>query len=802
MKNKGVIDINIEDSLKESYLDYAMSVIVGRALPDVRDGLKPVHRRVLYAMYEMGVLHNKPYKKSARIVGDVIGKYHPHGDAAVYDTLVRMAQDFSLRYPLVDGQGNFGSVDGDAAAAMRYTEVRMTKIAEEMLADIDKNTVDFTPNYDGSLNEPIVLPTKIPNLLINGTSGIAVGMATNIPPHNLSEVIDALIYMIDEPAYEDDDLLGFIKGPDFPTFGIIYGKDEIVKAYKTGRGVIKVRARVKKEISTTGKEYLVITEIPYQVNKASLIEKIATLVRDKKINGITDLRDESDRDGIRVVIEIKKGENPDILINHLYKYTQMEIAFGINLVAIVDNRPKTLTLREILEHFLNHRKVVIIRRTKYLLKKAEDRLHILEGLIIAVQNIDEVVALIKSSKDTATAREKLIEKFNLSDKQAQAILDMKLQRLTGLEIEKLNNEYKETLKNIEFYKSILESNKVLMGIIKEELLEIKKKYGDQRRTDIVSSTEEINIEDLIPDDEVVVTLSFQGFIKRTPLTNYRLQKRGGKGKAGAGRVKEDFIKDILVTTNHSTLMFFTNKGRIHYLKVYNLPELARDAKGKYIANLINLDKDENVAAIISTKNFDKESYIFMCTKRGIVKKTSLDAFSSGRSGIIALKLRENDEIVAAALTSKDDYIFISTRRGKCIQFNSNDVRNMGRIATGVRGIELIGDDTVVSMEVIKGDPLILTVTSKGYGKCSLVTDYRVQSRGGKGIKLSNVTEKTGLIVGAKQVKIEDDVMLISKSSKIIRLSVSDIPILGRTTQGVKLMGLDDEIISFDVIKEG
>ncbi|KAA0258850.1 DNA gyrase subunit A [Deferribacter autotrophicus] len=802
MKEKGIIDINIEDSLKDSYLDYAMSVIVGRALPDVRDGLKPVHRRVLYAMHEMGVLHNKPYKKSARIVGDVIGKYHPHGDAAVYDTLVRMAQDFSLRYPLVDGQGNFGSVDGDAAAAMRYTEVRMTKIAEEMLADIDKDTVDFAPNYDGSLNEPVVLPTRIPNLLINGTSGIAVGMATNIPPHNLSEVVDALVYMIDEPNYTDDDLLGFIKGPDFPTYGIIYGKDEIIKAYKTGRGVIKVRARVKKEITTTGKEYLVITEIPYQVNKANLIEKIATLVRDKKISGITDLRDESDRDGIRVVIELRKGENPDILINHLYKYTQMEIAFGINLVAIVDKRPKTLTLREMLEQFLNHRKIVVIRRTKYLLKKAEDRLHILEGLIIAVQNIDEVVALIKSSKDTATAKEKLIHRFNLSEKQAQAILDMKLQRLTGLEIEKLNNEYKETLKNIEFYKSILESNKVLMGIIKEELLEIKKNYGDKRRTEIVSSTEEINIEDLIPDDEVVVTLSYQGFIKRTPLTNFRSQKRGGKGKTGAGKVKEDFIKDIIVTTNHSTLMFFTNKGRIHYLKVYDLPELARDAKGKYIANIINLENDEKVAAIISTKNFDKENYIFMCTKKGVVKKTSLDAFSSGRSGIIALKLRENDEIVAAALTSKDDFIFISTRKGKCIQFSSNEVRNMGRVATGVKGVELVRDDEVVSMEVIKGDPLILTVTSKGYGKCSLVTDYRVQSRGGKGIKLSKVTEKTGLIVGAKQVKMEDDVMLISKSSKIIRLSVSDIPILGRDTQGVKLMGLDDEIISFDVIKEG
>lgn len=801
MKEKGIIEVNIEDSLKDSYLDYAMSVIIGRALPDVRDGLKPVHRRVLYAMYEMGVLHNKPYKKSARIVGDVIGKYHPHGDSAVYDTLVRMAQDFSMRYPLVDGQGNFGSIDGDSAAAMRYTEVRMTKIAEEMLADIDKDTVDFSPNYDGSLKEPVVLPTRIPNMLINGTSGIAVGMATNIPPHNLTEVIDALVYIIDNPSYTDEEILNFIKGPDFPTYGIIYGKDEILKAYKTGKGVIKVRANVKKEITTTGKELLVVTELPYQVNKANLIEKIANLARDKKINGIVDLRDESDRDGIRIVIELKRGENADIIINQLYKFTQMEVAYGINLVGIVNNKPKTLTLRDLLEQFLEHRKVVVIRRTKFLLKKAEDRLHILEGLIKAVENIDEVVALIKSSQNVAEAKEKLMDRFELSDKQAQAILDMRLHRLTGLEIEKLRNEYKETLKNIEFYKSILNNKSVLMGIIKEELIDIKNKYGDERRTQIVNSSEEINIEDLIPDDEVVVTLSYQGFIKRTPLSNFKSQKRGGKGKTGAGNVKEDFIKDILVTTNHSTLMFFTNKGRIHYLKVYELPELARDAKGKYIANLISLDKDEKVAAMISTKEFDRDRYIFMCTKEGIVKKTSLDAFSSGRSGIIAIKLRDGDEIVDASLISKNDSIFISTRKGKCIQFNSSEVRNMGRNATGVKGITLAKDDKVVSMEAVKGDPLILTVTTKGFGKSSLITDYRIQSRGGKGIKLSKVTERTGEIVGARQVKLEDDVMLISKSSKVIRLSVSDIPILGRDTQGVKLMGLDDEIISFDVIRE-
>ncbi|MGA1862533.1 DNA gyrase subunit A [Deferribacter thermophilus] len=801
MKEKGVIEVNIEESLKESYLDYAMSVIIGRALPDVRDGLKPVHRRVLYAMYEMGVLHNKPYKKSARIVGDVIGKYHPHGDSAVYDTLVRMAQDFSMRYPLVDGQGNFGSVDGDSPAAMRYTEVRMTKIAEEMLADIDKDTVDFNPNYDGSLKEPAVLPTRIPNMLINGTSGIAVGMATNIPPHNLTEVINALVYMIDNKDYRDDDILKFVKGPDFPTYGIIYGKDEILKAYKTGKGVIKVRARVKKEVTTTGKELLVITEIPYQVNKANLIEKIANLAREKKITGIVDLRDESDRDGIRVVIEVKRGENSDVIINQLYKNTQMEIAYGINLVGIVNNKPKTLTLRDLLEQFLDHRKVVVIRRTKFLLKKAEDRLHILEGLIKAVENIDEVVALIKSSHNANEAKEKLMEKYDLSEAQAQAILDMKLQRLTGLEIEKLKKEYQETLKNIEFYKSILNNENVLMGIIKDELIEIRDKYGDERRTEIVSNAEEINIEDLIPDDEVVVTLSYQGFIKRTPLTNFRSQKRGGKGKAGAISSKDDFIKDLIVTTNHSTLMFFTNKGKIHYLKVYELPELARDAKGKYIANLISLDSDEKVAAMISTKEFDREHFVFMCTKDGVVKKTSLDAFSSGRSGIIAIKLREGDEIVDVSLISKNDLIFISTKKGKCIQFNSSEVRNMGRNATGVRGITLDKDDSVVSMEAVKGDPLILAVTAKGYGKLTLVTEYRVQSRGGKGIKLSKVTEKTGEIVGARQVKIEDDVMLISKSSKVIRLSVSDIPILGRDTQGVRLMGLSDEIVSFDVIRE-
>ncbi|MDK2792661.1 MAG: gyrase subunit [Deferribacteres bacterium] len=801
-KNKGIIDISVEDSIKGSYLDYAMSVIVGRALPDVRDGLKPVHRRVLYAMHEMGVSHNKPFKKSARIVGDVIGKFHPHGDAAVYDTVVRLAQDFSMRYQLIDGQGNFGSVDGDSAAAMRYTEIRMSRIAEEMLADIDKETVDFIPNYDNSLVEPVVLPTKIPNLIINGTSGIAVGMATNIPPHNLSEIIDALVYMIDNPDYSHEDIFRIVKGPDFPTAGIIMGINDIRNAYITGRGSIKVRAKAEIEEFKSGKQQIVVTEIPYLVNKASLIEKIAELVRDKKIVGITDLRDESDRDGIRVVIEIKKGELPDVILNQLFKFTQLETSFGFNMVALVNGKPQTLSLFRILEEFLNHRVVVVTRRTRYLLKKAEERLHILEGLKTAVENIDEVIKIIKASKDTQSAKSNLIERFNFSDVQAQAILEMRLQKLTGLEIDKLIEEYKNTLKNIEYYKTILSNHSVLMGIIREELIEIKDKYGDERKTVIESDAEELFIEDLIPDSETVVTITHNGYIKRTLLSSFTSQRRGGKGKSATMSKGDDFVQSLILSTNHSKLLFFTNKGRIHFLKTYELPESAPGTRGRHIANLLSLEPEEYIASAISVSENTKDKYIFMCTKYGTVKKVDVEQFKSGRSGMIAIKLKEGDEIIGTELTSDDDNIILATKKGKTLQFSSQDVRPMGRNAVGVRGITLSKDDRVVSMEVISGHPFILTVTSNGFGKCSVVTDYRIQNRGGKGLKLAKINEKTGPVVGARQVKMEDDIMLIVKSGKIIRISVSEIPVLSRDTQGVKLMNTgDDEIISIAVVKE-
>ena len=802
MDNKRIIDVSIEDSIKESYLDYAMSVIVGRALPDVRDGLKPVHRRVLFAMSEMGVVHNKPYKKSARIVGDVIGKFHPHGDSAVYDTVVRLAQDFSLRYPLIDGQGNFGSIDGDSAAAMRYTEIRMSKIADEMLSDIDKETVDFVPNYDSSMVEPLVLPAKIPNLIINGTSGIAVGMATNIPPHNLSEVIDALIFMIDKKEYSHEDIFKIIKGPDFPTAGIILGVGDIRSAYLSGRGSIKVRGRATIEETKSGKQQIVVSEIPYQVNKALLIEKIAELVRDKKITGITDLRDESDRDGIRVVIEIKRGEVADVILNQLYKFTQMESSFGFNMVALVNGRPQTLSLLKILEEFLNHRVVVVTRRTKYLLKKAEDRLHILEGLKIAVENIDEVIKIIKSSEDSSSAKRNLIARFSFSEIQAQSILDMRLHKLTGLEIDKLLEEYKETLKNIEYYKGILANKSTLMSIIRDEFVEIKSSYGDERRTEIVYDNEEFAMEDLIPDTETVVTLSRNGYIKRTPLNLFTSQRRGGKGKSAASSKGDDFIEKIILSSNHSKLLFFTGKGKIFFVKTYELPESAPGTRGRHIANLINLESEDYIASAVSVSDSTKDKFVFMCTKFGTVKKVDVDQFKSGRSGMVAIKLKDGDRLIGTELTTDEDSIFMATKKGKTVQFLSKDVRPIGRNATGVRGISISKDDEVVSMEVVSGSPFILTITSKGFGKCSLVTDYRVQNRGGKGVKLSKITDKTGYIVGAKQVKMEDDVMLIVKSGKVIRISVSEIPVISRDTQGVKLMNTgDDEIVSFGVIRE-
>lgn len=802
-KEKGIVDISIENSIKSNYLDYAMSVIVGRALPDVRDGLKPVHRRVLFAMYEMGLTYNKPYKKSARVVGDVIGKFHPHGDTAVYDTLVRLAQNFSMRYPLVDGQGNFGSVDGDSPAAMRYTEVRMAKIADDLLMDIDKDTVDFIPNYDGSIDEPVVLPTRVPNLIINGSSGIAVGMATNIPPHNLSEVIDAIIYMIDNNEATIDDILKFIKGPDFPTAGLLMGVSDLKNAYLTGRGTIKIRARAEIQELKTGKQQIIITEIPYQVNKSAMIEKIAELVRDKVITGISELRDESDRDGIRVVIEIKRGEQADVVLNQLYKFTQMEVSFGFNMVALVEGRPLTLSLMRILDEFIKHRVNVVIRRTTYLLNKAEERLHILEGLKLAVENIDEVIAIIKASSDVKDAKSRLITRFSFSEAQVTAILEMRLQKLTGLEIEKLIEEYKETLKNIEYYKSILHNRDVLMSIIKDELIEIRQKYGDKRRTEIVYDHNDLSIEDLIPDTETIVTITNQGYIKRTPLSFFSSQKRGGKGKSASQSKGEDFIENLLVTTNHSKILFFTNTGKIHFLKVYELPESAPGTRGRHISNLLSLQPGETIASVVTISDTDHDKYLFMCTKYGIVKKTAIDDFKSARNGMIAIKLRENDELVSIVVTTDEDNITIATRKGKTIQFESKDVRDMGRNATGVKGITLDKDDYIVSMEVLTGAPFILTVTTHGFGKCSLVSDYRTQSRGGKGLKLSKVTPKTGPICGAKQVKLEDDVILMSKSGKVIRLSVTQIPVLGRDTQGVKLMNVtdDDEVVSIAVVKE-
>ncbi|WP_303849864.1 DNA gyrase subunit A [Seleniivibrio woodruffii] len=801
---KRIVGITVEESVKNSYLDYAMSVIVGRALPDVRDGLKPVHRRVLYSMSEMGVEYNKPYKKSARIVGDVIGKYHPHGDSAVYDTLVRMAQNFSLRYPLVDGQGNFGSVDGDSAAAMRYTEVRLSKIADELLSDLDKDTVDFTPNYDGSLDEPAVLPTRVPTLLINGTSGIAVGMATNIPPHNITEVITALNFMIDNENYTEEDILGIVKGPDFPTYGLIMGKKDILNAYRTGRGSITIRSRVVIEETKSGKPVIIVREIPYQVNKASMIEKIAELVHDKKITGITDLRDESDKDGIRVVIELRKGENADVVLNRLYKFTQMQTSFGFNMVALVDGKPHTLSLMRILQEFIAHRVTVVTRRTKFLLRKAEDRLHILEGLIKAVENIDEVIKTIKSSKDTPEAKRNLCEKFGFSEIQAQSILEMRLQKLTGLEIEKLQEEYHNTLKDIEYYRSILGNRHVMMSVIKTELEEVKAKYGDERRTEITADVQDFEDEDLIPNTEKVVTMTHQGYIKSTLLSAFTSQKRGGKGKTGAGSKDEDFIERIIVTSNHTRLMFFTNTGKVHYLKVYNLPEALKEAKGRHISNLLTLEADEKIASVLPMPTDIENKFLFFATKEGVAKKTSLEEFSSGRSGIVAIKMREGDEIIAADLTTDEDHVIFTTRDGKNIQFSSKDVRPMGRSATGVRGITLEIRDFVVSMEVLTGDPYILSVTAGGYGKLTDRSEYRVQTRGGKGVKLCRVSSKTGFVCGAKQVRPGDEVMLITKSGKTIRIDVSDISTMGRDTMGVKLMDIeeDNEIISFAVVKEG
>lgn len=787
------IPVHIEDEMKKSYMDYAMSVIIGRALPDVRDGLKPVHRRILYAMNELGNDWDKPYKKSARIVGDVIGKYHPHGDMAVYEAIVRMAQDFSLRYPLIDGQGNFGSIDGDPPAAMRYTEVRMAKLAHELLADIDKETVDFVPNYDESLLEPSVLPSKFPNLFVNGSSGIAVGMATNIPPHNLVETINGLIALIDQPEITIEELMDHIPGPDFPTGGFIYGREGIKSAYETGKGIVQLRARAMIERDRKGeRESIVITELPYQVNKAKLIERIAELVQEKTIEGISHIRDESDREGLRIVIELKKNEVPEIILNQLYKNTQMQTSFGIILLAIHQNQPKLLNLKEILQLFLQHRIEVVTRRSLYDLKRAEARAHILEGLKRAIDQIDAIIATIKASKTPKEAKDRLMSQFAFSEEQAQAILEMRLQRLTNLEQRKVIEEYEETIKLIHRLKTILSSERLILNVIKEELLSIREAYGDERRTEIVEVAPELKIEDLIAEEDMVVTITHTGYIKRNPISLYRSQHRGGKGKIGIDVKEEDFVEDLFIASTHDYLLFFTDQGRIHWKKVHEIPQAGRMSRGKAIVNLLNLGPEEKITTILALKEFTPGKYITFVTKRGIIKKTALEAYSNPRSGgIIALTLEEGDELISTKLTDGQRHLFVATKLGKAIHFPENQIREMGRTARGIRAIRLNKDDEVVGMEVVIPHTSILTVTENGYGKRSLASEYRVQNRGGSGIFTIKRTKKTGEVIGIKTITEEDDVMLVSNKGKIIRLRAADIPIQGRATQGVRLISLEE-----------
>jgi len=790
---KQAVARTVQDEMRQSYLDYAMSVIIGRALPDVRDGLKPVQRRILYAMYELGNEYGKPYKKSARIVGDVIGKYHPHGDTAVYDALVRMVQEFSLRYPLVDGQGNFGSMDGDSAAAMRYTEVRLSKIASELLSDLDKETVETVPNYDGSLTEPRVLPARIPALLVNGSSGIAVGMATSIPPHNMGEVIDALLALIENPDLTAEELMEFVPAPDFPTGGILYGLEGIREAYRTGKGNVQIRARAFIEKTKKGdRESVVVTEIPYQVNKARLLERIAELARDRQIEEIADLRDESDRDGTRVVIELKKDAVAEVVLNNLYKLTQMQVSFGVQLLAIVQNQPRTLTLKQTLEEFLAYRREVVTKRSLYLLRKAEGRAHILEGLKIALSNLDAVIKLIRASKDPKEAKEGLVKKFALSEIQAQAILDMRLQRLTGLEREKILEELKEVQKEIARLKRILAEEKELLRVIAEEFREIREAYADVRRSQIVPEVRELGIEDLIVDEEMVVTVSHSGYIKRNPISLYRTQRRGGRGKVGMGTKEEDFVSMLFVATMHTYIMFFTNTGRVHWLKVHEIPEAGRAAKGKAIVNLLILSSGERISAILPVREFTEGKFVVMATAKGVVKKTDLMEFSRPRSGgIIALGLNDDDSLIATEITRGEDDVFLPTRQGMSIRFREDDVRAMGRTAVGVRGIALEEEDEVVGMEILRPRGTMLTVTEKGFGKRSAVEEYRVQSRGGKGVITLKVTEKTGSVLGVAQVSNEDDVMLVTDGGKIIRMPVAEIRISARNTQGVRLIGMEE-----------
>jgi DNA gyrase subunit A len=787
-------EISIEKEMKRSYLDYAMSVIIGRALPDVRDGLKPVHRRVLYAMRELKNDWNKAYKKSARIVGDVIGKFHPHGDSAVYDTIVRLAQDFSMRYPLVDGQGNFGSVDGDPPAAMRYTEIRMMRLAHEMLEDLEKETVDFAPNYDESLFEPTVLPAKIPSLLINGSSGIAVGMATNIPPHNLSEVIAALKALIDNPEISIDELIELVPGPDFPTGGMIYGTDGIRSAYQTGRGGVRIRARLLVEKDKrTQRETLIVTELPYQVNKAKLIEKIAELIRDKNIEGIRFVRDESDRDGMRIALGLKKDQIAGVIINQLYKHTRMENSFGIILLAVVNGRPEVLNFKEILQYFILHRKDIVIRRTRYNLKKAENQAHILEGLKIALDNLDAVVALIRASKSPAEAKSQLVKKFNLTEKQAQAILDMRLQRLTGLERDKIQQDYKNIIKDIARFKEILASEKLVLNIINDELSEILEKFGDHRYTEIIEETKEITIEDMIVEEDMVVTISKRGYIKRNPITLYRNQRRGGKGKTGMGTKEDDFVEHLFVASTHHTFLFFTNQGRVYWRKVYDMPQAGRMGLGKAIVNLLNFGKEERLTTVLAVPEFEAGYHVLMATKNGVIKKTDLMAFSRPRlGGIIALNLLEGDELISARISDGTLNVFLGSRMGKSIRFHESDIRSSGRVATGVRGMRLAQGDRIVGMEVLSHGQTLFAVTENGYGKRTSIDEYPVQKRGGKGVISIKTTERNGMVVEILLVEEDDDLMLMTDAGKVIRMQINSISIISRNTQGVTLMGMDTE----------
>ena len=787
------IPVNIEDEMKKSYMDYAMSVIIGRALPDVRDGLKPVHRRVLYAMNELSNDWDKPYKKSARIVGDVMGKYHPHGDMAIYDAIVRMAQDFSLRYPLIDGQGNFGSVDGDPPAAMRYTEIRMAKIAAELLADIDKETVDFVPNYDDTSVEPSVLPSKFPNLVVNGSSGIAVGMATNIPPHNLVETINAIVALIETPEISLVELMDHVPGPDFPTGGFIQGREGIRQAYETGKGVIQLRARALIERDRKGeRENIVITELPYQTNKAKLIERVAELVQEKAIEGIANIRDESDREGMRVVVELKRNEVAEVILNQLYKHTQMQTSFGIILLAIHQNQPKLLSLKEMLHLFIQHRQEIVIRRSRFDLNKAEARAHILEGLKKAIDHIDAVIATIKASKTPKEAKDRLIEKFAFSDVQAQAILEMRLQRLTNLEQRKIVDEYEETIKLINRLKALLASERLILNSIKEELLSIRDAFGDERKTEIVEAAPEIRVEDLIAEEDMVVTITHTGYIKRNPISLYRSQHRGGKGKMGMNVKEEDFVEDLFIASTHDYILFFTDAGKIHWMKVHELPQAGRITRGKAIVNLLNLGPEEKATTILSLKDFAKGKFITFMTKRGTIKKTSLEAYSNPRSGgIIAIHLDDEDELISTKLTDGKQFLFIGTKMGKAIHFPENQIREMGRTARGIRGIKISKEDEVVGVEVVAPHTQILTVTANGYGKRTQASEYRTQNRGGSGIFTVKRTQRTGDVIAIKIVADEDDLMLISNKGKIIRLRAVDIPVQGRSTQGVRLIALEE-----------